>query len=278
MKRIIIVLLVAILAIVPIVVTAQPRYEANFSFSVAVNGKSVTKKSDFIYVYPDDVLDVSLKLKTNEDYYAGPFSTEIFFTEKTLESSNLNWNTNSRFYQCCKTYSNFALQNNNGSYYKVDMIPTSTDCKSAPNALDEALLTMQFTAKGKRDDVAKINLSQNSVRSEQNPFGAMYLACYTQNGDLSGKRYDFGDEIIFDLTQSQLVFRITDAGNMNGDEKISSADALKIIQASAGIAVLSEKEKIIADVDANGKINSADGLATMQIATGLRTINDIING
>ena len=277
MKRIIIALLVVALAILPIIVSAQPRYEASFSFSVAVNGKNVTADSEYIYVYPNDVLDISLKLKTNDDYYAGPFCTEIFFTENTLEKNNFNWNTTGRFYKCCKTYSNYSLQNNNGSYFKVDMIPSSVDCQSAPNALDESLLTIQFTAKGERNDVAKVNLSPNSVRSANNPFGAMYLACYTQKGDLNGTRYDFGDEIVFDLSKANVVFKITDAGDINGDNKISSVDALKIIQASAGVATLSEDQKIIADVDSNGKINSSDGLVTMQIATGLRTINDIKN-
>ncbi len=278
MKRIMILLLAVIIAAVPVIVTAQPRYEAGFTFLVAVNGKSLSKNYDYIYIYPGDVLDISLKLKTNEDYYAGPFCTEIFFTQNTLDNSKLNWNTNSRFYKCCKTYSNYSLQNNNGTYFKVDMIPSSVDCKVAPNALDEALLSIQFTAKGKNGDVAKVNLSQNSIRSAENPFGAMYLACFTQKGDLAGKRYDYGNEIVLDISKAQAAFKITNAGDMNGDGGISAADALKIMQASAGLTELSTSQSKIADIDSNGKINSADGLATMQIATGLRTINEIING
>ena len=278
MKRIIILLLAVIIAVVPIIVTAQPRYEAGFTFLVAVNGKNVSESSDYIYIYPGDVLDVSLKLKTNEDFYAGPFCTEIFFTQNALANSKLNWNTNSRFYKCCKTYSNFSLQNNNGAYFKVDMIPSSVDCKTSPNSLDEALLSMQFTAKGKDGDVAKVNLSPNSIRSAENPFGAMYLACFTQKGDLTGKRYDYGNEIVLDISKAQAVFKITNAGDANIDGSISSADALKIMQASAGLTELSSSQSKNADVDSNRRINSADGLAAMQIATGLRTINEIING
>lgn len=278
MKRIMILLLAVVIAIVPIIVTAQPRYEADFSFLVAVNGKKLSKTYDYIYIYPGDVLDVSLKLKTNEDYYAGPFCTEIFYTQNTLENSKLNWNTNSRFYNCCKTYSNYSLQNNNGTYFKVDMIPSSVDCKVAPNELNEELLSIQFTAKGKDGDIAKVNLAPNSVRSAENPFGAMYLACFTQKGDFTGKRYDYGNEIVLDISKAQVAFKLTNAGDANGDGTISSSDALKIMQASSGLTELSANQTKIADVDSNGKISSADGLATMQIATGLRTINDIING
>ncbi|MBQ8783947.1 MAG: dockerin type I repeat-containing protein [Clostridia bacterium] len=278
MKRIIVATLAIVLAVLPIIVTAQPRYEANFSFKVSVNGKEVSTENEHIYVYNSDVLDVSLNLKTNDDYYAGPLCTEIFFSEDYLTNNTFTWNTNGRFYKCCKTYSNYLLQKNNGAYFKVDMIPTSADCSQAPNSLNESLLTMQFTAKGKRDDIAQINLDKNSVRNADNPFGAMYLACYTDNGNLNGERYDFGDEIILDLSKAKVKFKITDAGDVNQDGRISSSDALKIVQFSAGISSPDQQQKIIADVNSNGKINSSDGLAAMQIATGMRTINDIING
>lgn len=277
MKRIIIIALAVCLAFLPIIATAQPRYEASFSFSVAVNGDEVKTDTQYIYIYNFDVLDVSLNIETNEDYFAGPFCTELFFTEDFLIYNNFNWNTNSRFYNCCKTYSNYSLQNNNSAYFKVDMVPTSTDCESAPNALNETVFSMQFTADGKRDDVAQVNLDESSVRSSDNPFGAMYLACYTESGDLNGERYDFGDEILFDLSAANVKFKITDVGDVTQDGKITSADALNIIQCSTGMTTLNSEKERIADIDSNGKVNSSDGLAAMQIATGIRTINDILN-
>lgn len=280
LKRIIIAILVICLAALPFAVTtAQPRYTADFDFLISVNNKSVKTDSEYIYLYSGDKIDISLNLKTGEDYYAGPFSAEIFYSDSSLTYNDFNWNTSGRFYSCCKSYSNLSKKKDaDKTFLKVDMIPSSVDCQAAPDSLDEKLFTMNFTAFGKRDDIAAIYLSDNSVRDTDNPFGGMYLACYTDNGRLDGDRYDYGEAINFDLTDANVNFKITDAGDMNSDGKISSADALSILQYATGVITLTDKEFEKADINSNEKVNSADGLAALQIATGLATINDILNG
>ncbi len=277
MKKAVIALLVIILAVVPLIVTAQPRYEAKFSFSVAVNGKPIKTDSEYIYVYNSDVLDVSLNVETNEDYYAGPLSTDIYYSDEFLKFNTFTWNTNGRFYSCCKSYSNYSLKDENVPYFKVDMIPTSTDCKSAPASLKESLLEVQLTAQGKRDDVAYVKLDESTVRKTENPFGSMYFACYTDNGNLNGNRYDYGNEIKMDLSQADVKIKITDAGDVNDDGRITSADSLRMVQHATGLVIISKEKSASADIDSNGKINSSDGLVAMQIATGIKTINDILN-
>ncbi len=278
-RKLIIVLLAVCIAILPIVVIAQPRYDADIDLKASVNGSDVKTDKDFIYLYNGDTIDISLFLKTNEDYYAGPFATEILFSGG-VQYNSFNWNTSSRFYSCCKTYSNLALKSASGNkeaHLKIDMIPTSADCSVAPSSLNESVVNMRFIAKGKNNDIGSIYLSDKSIRNTSNPFGETYLACYTDNGKLDGKRYDYGEAINFDLTNADIGIKITNAGDTNSDGNITSGDALNILQYSTGILSLSSEKLEAADTDRNGKINSSDSLAVLQIVTGLTTINDILN-
>ena len=276
MKRIIIIVLAVVIAVLPIFVLAQPRYESDFSFLVSVNGKSTKTDTEYIYIYNKDIIDFSLNIKTNEDFFAGPFCTELFYTNEYLTEKIFNWNINSKFYNCCKTYSNFLLQDD--GCYKIDMIPSSVDCKSAPNSLDETLFTVSFVSKGKRGDVAQIQIPKSSIRNEENPFGAMYLACYIDGGDFNGERYDFGDEIKIDVSQANVKFKITDAGDVNQDGKTTSADALNIVQKATGAVEFDQQKLTVADINSDGRVNSTDALGVLQVATGMKTINDILNG
>lgn len=277
MKKIIIVLLVVCLALVPVFVIAQPRYEAGFALSAGVNGVETATDSDYIYVYENDVLDIGFNVISNEDFFAGPLSVEIAFTDDYLSYSTFEWNKKSRFYSAGKSYSNLALKDEGQSFLKLDVIPTSVDCKQAPNALNETLVTMQFVAKGKRDDVAGIYFDESTIRNKDNPFGSSYFACYTENGSLTGKRYDYGNGIKLDFSQASLAFKITDAGDINGDKTITAVDSLMIMQYTTGIATLNSNQVKRADVNYNGKVNSSDGLAALQLSAGMNTINDIIN-
>ncbi|MBQ8227674.1 MAG: dockerin type I repeat-containing protein [Clostridia bacterium] len=277
MKKILIALLVLCIAFIPVLVIAQPRYEADFSLTVSVNGAEVKTIKDYIYVYDTDVLDVGLNLKTNEDFYAGPLSAEIHYTDSFLEYNDFDWNEYSRFYSACKSYSNLSLYQEEISFLKLDMIPTTDDCVKAPNLLNECLINIQLVANGKRDDVAQVYLDESTIRNRSNPFGSTYFACYTDNGDLAGNRYDFGSEIYLDFSKASIKFKITDSGDVNSDKRITSSDSLLIMQMATGIKSLDSHQAIVADVDSNGKVNSSDGLAILQISAGIRTINDILN-
>ncbi len=274
MKRVIIVVLVVCLALLPILVIAQPRYTADIDLVASINGKTVQKNSEYIYLYNGDTVDLTLKLKTDENFYAGPFSAEILYTKNTLKYNTFNWNTSGKFYSCCKSYSNLSPKD---SLLKIDMIPSSADCKSAPNSLNESLLNMRFTATGSNDAVGKAYISSDSQRDTDNPFGTMYLACYPDNGRFDGDRYDYGEGISIDLSGASVQFKITNAGDANTDGKITSMDSLDILQYTTGMTQLNSNALKAADTDQNGKVNASDALAVLQITTGLTTINDIIN-
>lgn len=58
-------------------------------------------------------------------------------------------------------------------------------------------------------------------------------------------------------------------GDVNGDGKINSGDALAVLQYATGIVKLSSDALTIADVSADKKVNSADALMILQYATGI---------
>ncbi|MBR0348826.1 MAG: dockerin type I repeat-containing protein [Acutalibacteraceae bacterium] len=59
------------------------------------------------------------------------------------------------------------------------------------------------------------------------------------------------------------------SGDVSGDFKINSQDALMILQHSVGAIVLDDSVKVIADVSKDEKINSSDALMILQYSVGL---------
>ncbi len=59
-------------------------------------------------------------------------------------------------------------------------------------------------------------------------------------------------------------------GDVNGDGKISSVDALIVLQSSTELISLSADAKSVADVNWDGSINSTDALDILQVSTGLK--------
>ncbi|MBQ8783304.1 MAG: dockerin type I repeat-containing protein [Clostridia bacterium] len=60
-------------------------------------------------------------------------------------------------------------------------------------------------------------------------------------------------------------------GDIDGDGRIISSDALFVLQYTTGLKELTDEQKAVANVDNNSEINSADALAILQYATGLIT-------
>lgn len=58
-------------------------------------------------------------------------------------------------------------------------------------------------------------------------------------------------------------------GDLTGDKRVNSSDALKILLVSTGQQSLTAEQKIYADVNGNGKINSSDALLILQYNVGL---------
>lgn len=66
-------------------------------------------------------------------------------------------------------------------------------------------------------------------------------------------------------------------GDVDGDGKVDSSDALLILEYYIGEKDLSASQKKLADVDGNGKINSADALSVLMYKTELISTFDGLN-
>ncbi len=58
-------------------------------------------------------------------------------------------------------------------------------------------------------------------------------------------------------------------GDLTGDGKLNSTDALKVLQYSVGIISFTDDQKSIADMNSDGKINSSDALYILKKSVGL---------
>ena len=61
-------------------------------------------------------------------------------------------------------------------------------------------------------------------------------------------------------------------GDVNGDGKITSADARMILRAAAKVESFSEAQEKAADVNRSGKVNSGDARTTLRVAAKIETL------
>ncbi|MGI6248148.1 MAG: leucine-rich repeat protein [Acutalibacteraceae bacterium] len=69
------------------------------------------------------------------------------------------------------------------------------------------------------------------------------------------------------------TYAIVIFGDINASGTINSLDALKALRATAGLAILTQLEKLAGDIDGNGKVTTIDALKILQCATGLTDID-----
>ena len=59
-------------------------------------------------------------------------------------------------------------------------------------------------------------------------------------------------------------------GNIDGDDKITAADALKVLRASVKLEELTEEQAYFADVNGDNKIDSSDSLSILRYSVGFK--------
>ncbi len=262
-----------------------------FSASLILNTN--TDKSNTVYVNVNESVQVSLFINTSKGYFAGPFSTPVFYTGSMFEAEPPKLNTSGRFYNCCKSYTSAvtsekldpqaleslypagwsAQQTKENKLIYTVMVPNSQDCKKTPDALNEALWTANLKVNGPVNSKGSIFIPQECVRSADNIDGPTYLACYSDGGDILSKRYDYGNDMKIDVSQAKISYQVTDKADVDNDNAITSGDALLILQHSVELKKLDSKAFSRADITKDGKLASDDALAVLNIATGVTTIN-----
>ena len=63
---------------------------------------------------------------------------------------------------------------------------------------------------------------------------------------------------------------VTKLGDTDGNGNVNSADALVVLQYSAGVSALTSQQTKVSDFNGDGKANSADALLILQVATGAK--------
>ena len=58
-------------------------------------------------------------------------------------------------------------------------------------------------------------------------------------------------------------------GDLNGDGKVNTADAVQILKSAAGMIVLDEKQQLAGDTNHDGKVNTADAVLILKYAAGM---------
>ena len=58
-------------------------------------------------------------------------------------------------------------------------------------------------------------------------------------------------------------------GDVNGDGKVAAADALLVLQSSAGLRTLDAAQKTRADYNKDGKVSAVDARKILQVVAGL---------
>lgn len=98
-------------------------------------------------------------------------------------------------------------------------------------------------------------------------------ACTTKVTVSASDTLDAQDKSVT-LKSSEATISVTAAikGDVNGDGKVTIADAKWVLQASSGSRTLTAEQKIAADVNGDGKVTIADAKWLLQVASGSRKL------
>ena len=58
-------------------------------------------------------------------------------------------------------------------------------------------------------------------------------------------------------------------GDLNGDNKVNTADAVVVLKASAGMITLDEQQTKSGDCNGDGMVNTADAVLILKYAAGM---------
>lgn len=270
-------------------VYAQPLYNASISLN------SDIKKSDVTYLSLGEAFNASLSLKTDKNYYAGPFAAQVFYTNSIMKYTSADFNKSGKLYKisksCCDATDSLSMTaNNRNKFYPVDwsttqrakydfcnitMVPNTADASVSVNNLNETVVTLHFKA-GNAVGTGTVFVSASSIKTTTNTTGGTYLSCLIDSGNILSSRYDYGTDAALDLANASLSFTVTDSGDVDGNKKLNSSDSLLMLQYVTLTANLTGDALKKGDVNSDGVVNATDALSVLQLSTGLIHLNSII--
>lgn len=163
----------------------------------------------------------------------------------------------------------------------VDDYALSKDCGFAFEALDgDKYPTLSFIVKSVIDHINKfiIIYSENPAAA---PDAEAIMAAFPSDKFTEVKAPEvFGTGAEFTVTDANgtYTYAIVVRGDITGEGKINSSDALAVLQHAVQSVVITEGSKLNAsDINFDGKINSSDALAILQISVGLVNATDNYN-
>lgn len=266
------------------------------------SSKTVYNSTDgkTINVYPGQVVWVTMHLKTGSKYYAGDLQAYLFYTTNIFKSTDQGsgcyiWDTEGKYSGICSrigapfskmvesaissTYPSSwsSSQKSAHGFYSVVMYPNPNITTTVKANIDDDLVTFPIYVKSdaKVGTTGSIYIPEEMIKSSDNPNGKFMLSNYADNGNTLGQNVSYAKDFAIDISAAKLNFVVCDRssmiGDIDGDSKINSNDALLVLQAATGKTTLSEKQKTLADVNKDTQINSSDALAILQYATGFIT-------
>lgn len=256
-----------------------------------------SKDGKTINVYPGQVVWVTVHLKTGSKYYAGDLQAYVFYSTNVFKSTDQStgcyvWDTEGKYSGICtRSGAPFSKMTDKAKkavypagwsdskkkaneFYSIVMYPNPNITTTVKANVDDDLVTIPIYVKSdaKIGEKGSIYLPSEIVRSSSNTSGIFMLTNYP-DGNTLGSNVPFAKDFAIDLSKAKLDFVVCEknssVGDVNGDSKVNSNDALLVLQAATGNAKLSSKQKAQADVNKDTKVNSGDALLILQFATGL---------
>ncbi len=216
--------------------------EANDKTNFTKGGAAVydSKTASDITVKPGQVVWVTIHLKTGSAYYAGEFSTNVFYTNNVFTSakkSNYIWNDSGKYTGICspRTGAPYALitegnrkagypkswsdsKKSSHEFYTAIMCPDVMNYSKTVANVDEDVVSFPIYVKSNAAAGTKgqIFITQDDICTSSNKSGKFYLNNYTKGGDLNQTPARYSQGVSYDTSKAVLNFTVAGGEQPSG--------------------------------------------------------------
>ena len=142
---------------------------------------------------------------------------------------------------------------------------------AATEQLKKAQAALKKGGAGSKAEIENIIGSIGGINEQNAPYREELVKLVEQLVEKSGVTPDNAD-VLKQAREALNSFNTTVLyGDVNGDEKINSEDALMVLQSVVGLTELDERAAKAANVNSDDKIDTQDALGILQFVVGIRT-------